>query len=120
MSVTAWIPVVASALELVFAQAKQLGLPAPGPEDVEKLRAAFNEKLNEKLGEILPVAIVGVAAAAVVAAGEINENIDSLGKTPHCPRCYAVLTVHAQVSPGGGASSRTYSCSECGWAGDTP
>jgi len=109
--VTAWLPLLTGALELAIGQAKALGLKPPGADDLERIRHA----VDEKLAELLPAAVVGVALGAVAVAAKAQHQIDSLGKPPVCPRCGSVVTQHIEKYPHSDAVKRTESCDGCGW-----
>lgn len=106
----AWVPLLTAALEFAIQQAKTLGLPPPVAEEIDKIKRA----VDEKLGEILPLAIVGVALGAVAVAADANHRIDSLGTSPRCGRCGAVAVQHVEKTVDGPGAVRL-TCSECTW-----
>lgn len=110
MSVSAWLPTILSALDFAIRQAKALGLPPPGADEIERIKRA----VDERLAEVLPLAIVGVAASAVAVAAKATAAIDGLGDAPLCPRCGAPALQVIAHSPHTGATTRSLSCS-CGW-----
>lgn len=109
---TAWLTVLLPAIDFAITQAKALGLDPPGMDEVAKIKAA----VDERLGQVLPLAIVGVAASAVAVAVKAKGEIDSLPDSPTCPKCGAVATQHISHSPHSGRSDVTLSCGACGWA----
>lgn len=111
MSASAWLTTIINALDFAIWQAKALGLQPPGIDEIEKIKRA----VDEKLAEVLPLAIVGVAASAAVVAAKTEAAINELGDSPTCPRCGTVALQVIAHSPHTGKSTRSLSCS-CGWS----
>jgi len=107
--VTAWAPLLIAALDFAIQQAKSLGLPPPVADEIDKIKAAVNERLDS----VLPLAIVGVAASAVAVAAKAQHEIESLGTSPHCAKCGAVAyqTIEKQV----GKTGTVALWCPCGW-----
>lgn len=108
MSVAAWVPIISAAIELAVDRAQRAGLPA------EEIKAKILAAVNEKLSDVLPLAIVGVALGAAATAVKVDADINSLGSSPECPRCSNVATQHISKTVAGPADV-SLSCDKCGW-----
>lgn len=109
VDVEKWAAIVTGAVEIAMRTAKDLGIDPPGEDE-----------LNAAAAKVLPAELAVLAAAVNLSAVRNQARIASLGTAARCPRCSGVLTIHSEVSPGGGNSSQTTSCSECGWKSTNP
>lgn len=111
MSAGQWLHRIRDAIGEAVDRAEAEGLDLPGADELAELKA----KANEVAAELLPYEAALIAAAVNVVAARAEANIARLGTVARCPACNGVLTIHAEVSPVGGDSSQTTSCSSCGW-----
>lgn len=108
-----WMTTILSALDFAITQAKALGLDPPGVDEIERIKA----EVDKRIGQVLPLAIVGVATAAVGVAAKTDAAIESLGKSPTCPKCSAVARQHVEKQIDGPGTVRlTCDTPGCGWS----
>lgn len=107
---TAWLTILLPAIDFAIQQAKAMGLDPPGADEIERIRTA----VDSRLAQVLPLAIVGVATAAIAVAAKSEHAIDSILEPPRCPKCgdVAVQTISKQVD---GPGTVSLSCG-CGWS----
>jgi formate dehydrogenase maturation protein FdhE len=111
--VSAWVTTILGAVDHAIALAKSLGLPPPVADEIDKIKAAVNDRLDS----VLPLAIVGVAVEAAKVGYEKVDQIESMTKSPHCPKCGAVCvqSIEKQVD-GPGSVKLKCSSPTCTWS----
>ena len=108
-NVEAWIRTLVDHADYGIRLAKSLGLGELLPDEIDKVKAA----LSDKLDEVLPLAIVGVAVSAIGVAAKVEHDIASLGASPRCPNGH-IATQHIEKQVDGPGTVKL-TCSECSW-----
>lgn len=98
-----WAAIIASAVETAIRIGKELGIPTPGSDEIQKII----DETNQKIAVLLPLELEALGIYAGRTGERIAAKIGTLPSIDRCPKCSNVMTIHS------GKEGRTLKCDKC-------